>query len=248
MNRFLSRLRRSRSGIAMTEFALGMPVLLVAGLWGVELANYAITNMRVSQLAMQIADNASRTTDTSVIEDRKLFEADINDLLVGANLQAGDSLDLFEHGRVIISSVEVWNQSYYCGLSGGSCPGGAPAEGQQFIHWQRCKGKKVHNPQFGHQNAALPRGIGPTGYEVFAPDDGALIFVEIAYDYQPLVSSRFVGNPTISAIASFVVRDDRDRSGVKQRNPGSPDRFGRRLVRFGFGFGGRFIGAGGGLA
>lgn len=223
MRRLLSRLRGSRSGIALTEFALGMPVLLIVGLWGVELANYAITNMRVSQLAMQIADNASRTGDTSVIEDRKMFESDINDLLVGANLQAGDSLDLFEHGRVIVSSVEVWNQSYYCGASGSSCPGGAPAEGNQFIHWQRCKGNKVHRSQYGFQNASLPRGIGPAGYEVFAPDDGALIFVEIAYDYQPLVSSRFVGNPTISAIASFIVRDDRDLTGIKQRNAGSPD-------------------------
>ena len=84
--------------------------------------------MKVTQLANQIADNASRIGDQSMLEDRKIYEADINDLFFGAHLQGGESIDLYEHGRVILSSVEV-------------VPG---TTDQQYIHWQRCVGKKNH--------------------------------------------------------------------------------------------------------
>jgi hypothetical protein len=50
-----------------------------------------------------------------------------------------------------------------------------------------------------------------------------VIFVEVAYDYQPLVSSRFIGATTIKAISSFVVRDARDYTAIHQRNPLAPD-------------------------
>ena len=68
----LRRLARNRSGVAMTEFALGAPFLLMAGLWGTEMANYALVNMKIGQLAVHIADNASRIGDTSMLQDRKI--------------------------------------------------------------------------------------------------------------------------------------------------------------------------------
>jgi hypothetical protein len=223
MNRaraLLSRLKSSVSGVAAVEFALSMPFLLFFGLWGIETANYAIVNMRVSQLAFHLADNASRIGDTSELENRKIYEADIEDLLRGADIQSG-RLDLFENGRAIISSVERYDETTNC-VAGSGCPAGL-SEDDQFIHWQRCKGEKNIAPVYGTLNAALPAGIGPVGREVSAPDDSAVIFVEVHYDYQPLVSDRFINNTTIRAIAAFIVRDSRDLTGIKQRNPGSPD-------------------------
>lgn len=82
----LRALRRSCSGVAMTEFAMGAPFLLVAGLWGTEMANYALVNMKIGQLAVHIADNASRIGDTSMLQDRKIYEADINDVIYGAHM------------------------------------------------------------------------------------------------------------------------------------------------------------------
>ncbi len=73
----------------MTEFALGAPFLLTAGLWGMELANFAVTNMQVGQLTVHIADNGSRIGDTSTLTDRKIYEADINDIFIGAAVQSG---------------------------------------------------------------------------------------------------------------------------------------------------------------
>ena len=76
----LRRLLRHKSGVAMTEFALGAPFLLTAGLWGTEEANYALVNMKIGQLAVHIADNASRIGDTSTLQDRKIYESDLNDV------------------------------------------------------------------------------------------------------------------------------------------------------------------------
>lgn len=201
----LRRLLRNRSGVAMTEFALGAPLLLMAGLWGAETANFALVNMKIGQLAVHLADNGSRVGDTSTLQNRKVYEADINDLLYGAQLQAG-GLDIYAHGRVIVSSLQV-----------------DPATGRQYIHWQRCRGAKQVDSAYGGEGDDVGNGMGPAGEEVFAQPDDAVIFVEISYTYQPLVSQRFVTRPDIISIASFTVRDDRDISQLYQRDDASPD-------------------------
>ena len=200
------RLFRDRSGAAMTEFALALPFLLTTGLWGAEMVNFTIVKMKVNELATHLADNASRIGDTSTLQNRKIFESDINDLFLGSNIQATRTLNFFEHGRAIVSSLEVRNN---------------PAA-NQYIHWQRCKGKKVYASSYGDENANVT-GMGPAGEQVTAIPDEGVIFVEVAYNYQPLVSNRFVGTPVIKSIASFVVRDKRDYSQIHQRKPLAPD-------------------------
>lgn len=205
--RLLRRLRDT-SGVAMTEFALGAPFLLMAGLWGAESANYALVNMKMSQLAIQLADNASRVGDTSTLQNRKIYESDINDVLYGAQLQAA-SMDIYGNGRVIISSLQVDDDTGY-----------------QFIKWQRCRGVMEAGSSFGDEGDGLDgsmTGMGPEGNEVFAQPGDAVIFVELIYVYQPLISGRFVGNREIRAIGSFTVRDKRDLTQIYQRDPDSPD-------------------------
>ena len=205
----LTRLRallRNRSGVAMTEFALGAPFLLTAGLWGAEEANYALVNMKVSQLAEHIADNASRIGDTSTLKNRRIYESDINDVIYGAQVQGG-KLNLYDNGRVIISSLEVEDGT-----------------DDQYIHWQRCRGAKNFAPQYGSEGDNLGTGgMGPTDEKVLAQAGDAVIFVEVNYTYQPLVSAQFLGSLEINSIASFTVRDSRDLTQIYQRDPGSPD-------------------------
>lgn len=215
----LRRLLKSRSGVAMTEFALGAPFLLGAGLWGVETANFAVTNMKIGQIAVHLADNASRVGDTATLQNRKLYEEDITDVLLGANLQGGTGLDLYQHGRVIISSVEIWDQSRHCNPNG--CAGNGQSDGTQFVHWQRCKGVLAQNSEYANQNQALPDGIGPAGQEVSATAESPVIFVEVYYDYQPLINLPWTNPATISSTAAFIVRDSRDLSEVYERNAAS---------------------------
>lgn len=201
----LRKLISNRSGVAMIEFALGAPLLLTAGLWGTETANLALTHMKINQLAAQIADNASRISDQSALQTHRVYEGDINDVFYGAQLQSG-KLDLFRYGRVIISSLEI-----------------RPSGGDQFIHWQRCRGAKQAASSYGVENQNLANGMGPVGEEVVTQPDDAVIFVEIQYDYQPLISDSLIGSDTISAIASFTVRDERDLTQVYQQDPSAPD-------------------------
>ena len=206
----LARLAHSRTAVAAVEFAMTLPFLLGAGLMGLEVANRLIVQMKISQLAAQIADNASRIGDTSTLQDRKIYEADINDLLNGANLQGGQALGLFEHGRVIVSSLEV-------------VPG---TDDQQFIHWQRCLGSKTHVSSYGLEGDGLDGGLpgmGRAGEEVWAFPDDAVMFVEIAYDYQTIAGETFGFTDVATATASFTVRGDRDLTQIYQRDPGRPD-------------------------
>ena len=220
MQTWFKRLRANRSGVAMTEFALSMPFLLTAGLWGIETANYALTTMKVSQLAVHLADNASRIGDTSQLDHRRIYESDINDLMRGANVQSS-SLDLYEHGRVIVSSLEIFDSSVQCTTAGCGLTTSA-SNGDQVIHWQRCMGKNAYTQQYGRTGDVKQNGMGPAGEEIIAFDGNPAIFVEVAYRYQPLISKSFVGTPTIKSIASYTVRDDRDLTRIYQRNPVDP--------------------------
>jgi hypothetical protein len=209
-HRLLRRLAASRSGVAATEFAIVLPFLLGAGLMGLEVANRAVVQMQVSQLAAQIADNASRIGDTSTLQNRKIYESDLNDLFRGAEIQGGGRIGLFENGRVIISSLEVVPDT----------------DDQQYIHWQRCLGLKNHTSTYGLEGDGLDGGLpgmGPPGEEVWAFPDEAVIFVEIAYDYQSVVGDTFGFADVVTATASFTVRDDRDLTQIYQRDPGDPD-------------------------
>ncbi len=210
------RLKGDRSGLAAVEFAISLPLLLTAGLYGTETANLAMTYMKVGQVAMHVADNASRIGDTSSINNRPIFEADVADLLNGSKTQGGNKLNFFNHGRAIVSSLEVYDPAISCG--GNNCPGGLQTAGVQFIHWQRCMGKKKVTSDYGAEYDSMPSGMGPAGQQVSADAGSAVIFVEVTYDYQPLISSRFFGPTTIKAMASFTQRDNIDLSGLKKMN------------------------------
>lgn len=195
LSRGLKRLRCDTSGLALIEFAFAMPILMVLGLTGAEVTNYITTRMRVSQVALHLADNSARIGTGSQLAAKTITETDINDLLTGAGLHAGE-LDLFTHGRVVISSVE---------------PVAKPNTSNRFkIAWQRCRGAHGYVPQYGEQGDTGLVGVGPVGQQVTSPDNGAAMFVEVAYRYQPLIDGDLAPDLEIREVASMLVRDTRD--------------------------------------
>lgn len=221
----LRRLAAHRSGAALLEFALGLPIVLTAGLWAVELTNFAITHQRLSQVALSLADNASRVGLFSGTGVTQLREVDINDVLLAAK-QQGAPFNLTTNGRITLSSLE-------------------DSGGVQRIHWQRCMGAKggasydshygktvkadgvTYDPTAGvntatngdnsaeHPGTLAPSGMGENGAQVKAPTDSGVMFVEINYLYEPLVGKGwFTGAKTLRYVASFVVRDNRDYTQV----------------------------------
>ena len=187
-------LRLSQSGLAAVEFALCAPFVMGTFLAGAEITNFAVTKMQLSQIALHIADNAARIGTTSLNSKQQISELQINDLLVGANMQAG-SLKLHDRGKVIISSVEPMTDS--------------DTNNTYRIRWQRCYGLRTAGSSYGSQGDVDLDGMGPAGQRVTAPRGGGVIFVEISYNYQPLVSARLVPATIIRDIAAMTVRDDR---------------------------------------
>jgi Flp pilus assembly protein TadG len=189
-----ARLRHSQSGVAAIEFALVTPVILGMFLAGAELTNYAITRMRISQIALHVADNASRIGTNSLLTAPQISELQINDLFVGANMQA-ETLDLQGRGRIILSSIE---------------PVADPNTTKKFkIHWQRCFGQKAAMPSYGTPAGQPQDAFGPPNRQVKAPERGGVMFVEVAYEYKPLLSASLVPNVEIVDTAAMTVRDDR---------------------------------------
>ena len=187
-----------RKGVALLEFAIVLPVLITLVFYGIELANYTLARQRVSQLALQVADNGSRIGVQEVLRNRPITELQINDLFTGANLQGG-GMDVKTKGRIILSGLTV-NSS-----------------GGQWIQWQRCFGSMAFASHYGNQGDGATgkgfKGMGKSGAEITATSTAPVIFAEIAVTYSPIISASWAPSTTISEIASFAVRDDRDTSG-----------------------------------
>ncbi|MFL9841799.1 pilus assembly protein [Sphingomonas sp. ST-64] len=195
--RNLLRLIRDRRGVAMIEFGFSLPIVLLLSLTGAELTNYIITRMRISQIALHLADNAARIGSGSQLQAKSISESDINDLLVGADLQA-EELALYTNGRVIISSLEPDPTN----------------SGKYRIRWQRCRGAKTAEVSaYGNAGRTNLAGMGKTGRLATAPADGVTMYVEVYYEYQPLLKASLAPNTSFREEASMMVRDRRDTVG-----------------------------------
>ncbi len=187
---FLRRLRHDRAGLALTEFAFAAPIFLTLVLTGLELSNLALAHMRVSQMAMTVADNAGRVTSG-------IDEANIYEVFTGAGVVA-EGLDFEPHGRMVLSALEE------NGKKGSN-------EGQTIV-WQRCWGNGAYDPAYGLEgdgadDDSLEDGLGTGGDKITAASGTAVMFVEVTYDYQPLVSTGFFDPPTIRYESAFNVRE-----------------------------------------
>ena len=239
---FVRRFQQDGSGLALIEFALTAPLIVALGLYGVETANLALANLRVSQIALNLADNASRVGTQSSLATQQLREVDVNDTFAAAKLQ-GLGWDLTTRGRITVSSLEADNA------------------GKQTIHWQRCLGTKSgagydssygrtrmsggapaaadassapYDPTAGvntntsgadnaasHPGSVIVGGMGDPGAKVVAPNNSGVIFVEINYDYKPVAGTGWLpgGASKLHYIASFIVRDRRDFGEIYNPSP-----------------------------
>ncbi|MEH6756607.1 MAG: pilus assembly protein [Parasphingorhabdus sp.] len=196
---------KDTSGLALLEFAFSAPILLTVGLTGLETAHLATSHMQVSQIAMLAADNASRARES-------IDEADIREIFTGLDL-TGDSIIFSENARVILSNFE----------HNGKTGSGAG----YWIRWQRCYGGNTkYVSSFGAENdtsengasaplnynANLKDGMGPVGKKITTSGLNAVNFVEVVYDYKPLVSDRFFGDVVIRYQSAFVARERDDHA------------------------------------
>jgi hypothetical protein len=193
-------LSRSRQGLASLELSFAMPMLLVLSLAGLELTSAILVRKRIHEIGRLVADNASRISENATLQAASVRESDINDLFLGADLEAG-TLNLRSNGRIILSSLE------------------RNANDGQWIHWQRCYGtlnfRSSYHAGQGLRGRGFP-GINLGNQVITAMPGDAVMYVEIAYDYQPMISANWAGYSTQRIVAHFAmnVRDKRDLSGI----------------------------------
>lgn len=197
----LRRLLRCQSGVSTVEFALVMPVILSIALYGIEVTQFTTVDMRLSEIALSLADNASRLgqTDNSAITP-SISETDINEVMRGAQEQAG-TLDFATRGKIILTSLERDSVT-----------------GKQYIHWQRCYGTLARQSAYGNDstrnglNGAVITGMGKGTTKVTASAGSAVMFVEVFYNYDGLLGDMFVNDRVLNKEGAFLIRDDRDLS------------------------------------
>ena len=189
-------LARDVRGLALIEFGLALPVLMVLCCSGLELVNYIVTKLRISQVALQVADNASRM-GAAVNGVKTVTEANIAETFIGGKLQAGN-LDLLTNGRIILSSLEPKTN-----------PNTTPPKYK--IQWQRCYGNQItHASTYGVQGDTDMDGMGPATRQVVAQANDAVMYVEVYYKYDPLFSLVFPASQSnMVEIAAMAVRDPR---------------------------------------
>lgn len=215
----IRQLLAAKRGVAFTEFAISLPLVLTLGLSGIELVNLVIAHFRVNAIAMMTADNAARVRES-------IDEADIIELFEGAKI-AGQGIDFAGRGRLILSDLEHHERRIK----------------RQWIRWQRCmgakkadssygfpltdRGKKILNatelldtdlksksPTASSSKASLLRGMGPgnPSDQISAENGATVMVVEAVYDYRPIFARKIFGDITIRYLSAFTVRERADPS------------------------------------
>lgn len=196
IRRLAPRLADDRKGLALIEFAFSLPIFMGLGFYGVEVANLATTQMKMSQVALNMADNASRIgTLNSTLGAKVIDEAQINDVFQAASIQAG-AAGIYQDGRTVLSSLEV------------------NAQGGQTIMWQRCKGMEFEDSDYGPEGTGRTgtgfAGMGPSGSRIQATTGTAVMYVELTYIYHPLFGNMFMEEQELRQEAAYTVRDARE--------------------------------------
>jgi hypothetical protein len=226
------RLTQDSRGLALIEFALILPFVMVLGFGGVEIGNYVSTYMRVSEIAMTAADNAGRVR-------HGLEEDDVNSLMVGAKLMGGN-INFATQGRLILTDLEQRTETGGPYGATGTKTADNPNGYRQWIRWQRCMGAlnkssswsgpldKSGNPvtnlsanvtnadgTINYDHGAMPTyanldGMGPAP-QIASTSGTAVMVVEVYYQYIPLVAPmNLIPNLTIHTTEAFNIRQRTD--------------------------------------
>lgn len=199
----LRAFRRDTRALALTEFALALPLVLTVGCYGIEMSNFALVNMRVSHAAIDLADNASRVgTQSTTTGYQTLTETDLDDTIKALMIES-KTADIVDKGRVTISSVEAVTD--------------AKGNTTQWLHWQRCVGT-VSTAGYGTAYTVAPTndsGVTVSGIgnpSLMAPAGSALIFIEVNYNYTPLFGKLLVAPHKLHYVSAMIVRANRSPS------------------------------------
>lgn len=194
-------LAKDQSGLAVLEFALILPIFVSLGMYGLEIANMAMIQMQVSQMALSVADNASRLgqSDNSAVTPT-VSETDVDSVMFGA-MKQGATINFQTNGRIILSSLE--RDAF---------------TGKQYIHWQRCKGNltgqsSIYGNDSGNNGLGAGQnitGVGGASGTVTALANSAVMVAEVYYRYNGVFGTMFTDRRVYRQQANLIIRDNRN--------------------------------------
>ena len=166
----LRNLRRDTRGVSIVETALWLPLVIMAGMGGMEYTNFVLANQKLERISAIAADTIARNTlAASENSFHDVFEA----------VERLDApFDVKESGRTILTGVIGVNQD---------------GEVVNKVVWQRCGGNKTTIvSQIGSEwTATSDFGEGP---DVTLPNGVVLqqnqmvVVAEVGYEYKPLIN------------------------------------------------------------
>lgn len=176
MTRALPQIFNDRRGASMVEFALGLPLLALVGLGGLELVNYVLAYQKIERIATITADTIARNT---LAPSERTF----HDTFKAVD-KLGGPFDIKNEGRTILTGV--------IGVQRNSA----------VVHkvvWQRCSGSlTAFNSAIGSEwTATADYGDGP---DVTLPGGVVLqqnqmvVIGEVGYRYKPLININNIQN------------------------------------------------------
>ena len=141
----------------------------------------------------------------------------MNDVLQAARNQ-GAGIELTTNGRITVSSLEK-NARRALSASTGSAASARKRAPNYDSSYGTTTTTAGTDTTAGNAGTLAPSGMGDPGKEVSAPTNGGVMFVEINYDYKPVVGQWLMGTHRMHYIASFIVRDNRDFAQIYNPSP-----------------------------
>ncbi|MES2300604.1 MAG: pilus assembly protein TadE [Pseudomonadota bacterium] len=206
--RHLTAPLHDRTAVSTIEFALVLPVFMILGMYGAEIAWMNASALEASQVAVALADNASRLgqTDNSGVTPT-ITGADVASVLSGA-IAEGENIGLAADGRVILSSLETH-----------------AVTGKQYVHWQQCMGSLKKDSAHGKPDltgsalSPLANGLAVGKTRITAPTGSAVMVAEVWYKHKGLFGTMFIQPITMHEEAAVIVRDNRNlTTGISNGN------------------------------
>lgn len=176
MIKLLQRFARAEAGMAIVEFGLILPMLMVMFYGCIEVTRYILIVQKTEKLAHTVADVTAQSKTVTVASENQLFEA------------TKDIMEPFGTGansRILVSSL-------YRGVGASSA----------VINWRLSGGGTMTTTSaIGNVGAtpAMPGGF------TFSEREN-VIAAEVFYQFSPLISNRFFGTTTIYRSAFYKPR------------------------------------------
>ncbi|WP_293948314.1 TadE/TadG family type IV pilus assembly protein [Sneathiella sp.] len=180
----LGRFRRNRQGVAMAEFALFLPVLVLLAAGSFEVARYALMTQKLDRIAATLSDLIARSGTENI------SETEISNIIDSAIFMA-QPFDIAGENMIILTSVQ-----------------GRAGEAPEILSQRVAGSVDGASSRIGDTvggDATLPSVFPDAGSGETLSDGETLIVAEVYYNFRPylLGDIGFFGDMMISSRAFF---------------------------------------------